>query len=190
MEWIRVSGVLVILVQIAFGTVTDELSEAEEGPSVLPVVQGDPVVPSADGAPVFALQPDQSYYIVRNKPVTVTCSAAPADQINFKCAGQWVRPQHQVNVDIVDPETGIKYLQTSIDVTREEVEEYFGSDGYWCECHAWVSQPNENQPRNTKSRRGLIHVASRINGCRALWIVAVTAVIKPSAFYDIIPVIV
>ncbi len=55
--------------------------------------------------------------------------------------------------------TNQKYLQTSIDVTRQEVEEYFGLDGYWCECYAWNNMPETNQPRSAKSRRGVIQIA-------------------------------
>ena len=58
-----------------------------------------------------------------------------------------------------DPITSAKYLQTSIDVTRQEVEEYFGLDGYWCECYAWNSTPQSNTPKSATSKRGVIQIA-------------------------------
>ena len=114
-----------------------------------------------EGTPIFVQEPEPFYYIVKNKPVTIMCKATPAVQINFKCAGQWVRPKHHINVELVDPNTGIKYLQTSIDVTREEVEEYFGLEGYWCECHAWNSLPELSQPRSARSGRGVVQIACK-----------------------------
>ncbi len=68
------------------------------------IVQTDPSGPreagDEEGVPVFLQQPDDFYYIVKNRPVTLTCRASPAVQINFKCAGQWVRPKHHVNVEL------------------------------------------------------------------------------------------
>ena len=64
------------------------------------IVQTDPGMFNEEGAPLFLQQPDDFYYIVKNRPVTLTCKASPAVQINFKCAGQWVRPKHHVNVEL------------------------------------------------------------------------------------------
>ena len=63
------------------------------------IVQTDPGLFNEEGAPIFLQEPDDFYYIVKNRPVTLTCKASPAVQINFKCAGQWVRPKHHVNVE-------------------------------------------------------------------------------------------
>ncbi len=115
--------------------------------------------PHTEGTPVFYQEPEPNYYIVKNRPVTITCKVAHAMQINFKCAGQWVRPKHHVNVELVEPETNIHYLQSSIDVTRQEVEEYFGLDGYWCECHAWNTSPDLTEPKSARSRKGKVQIA-------------------------------
>ena len=64
------------------------------------IVQTDPGLFNEEGAPIFLQEPDDFYYIVKNRPVTLTCKASPAVQINFKCAGQWVRPKHHVNVEL------------------------------------------------------------------------------------------
>lgn len=141
-----------VVISIPVGT--DDL-EIFPGSILDPPIGGDDV----EGTPRFEQEPDEHYYIVKNKPVTITCRASPAVQINFKCADQWVRPKHHVNVDYVNPETGEKSLQTSIDVTREEVEESFGAEGYWCECHAWNSIPGISQPRSARSHRGIVQVA-------------------------------
>jgi len=50
--------------------------------------------------------------------------------------------------------------QASIDVLRAEVDEYYGSDGYWCECYAWNSAAGSDvSPRSAKSRRTVIQAA-------------------------------
>ena len=117
--------------------------------------------PTNQGLPVFTLEPRTNYYIVKNKPIKMICRASPAVQINFKCAEQWISPKRHVNVELVDPDSGVKTLETSIEVTREQVEEYFGLEGYWCECHAWNTVPGSEQPRSTKSHRGLVQIACK-----------------------------
>lgn len=73
-----------------------------------------------------------------------------------------MEPVDHITTEGVDSVTQKKYIETSIDVVRSEVEEYFGHDGYWCECHAWNEVPNQNiqrQYNSVKSRRGVIKVA-------------------------------
>jgi len=55
-------------------------------------------------------------------------------------------------------------IQASIDVLRQEVDEYYGSDGFWCECYAWNSASSSDvshhsAPRSAKSRRAVIQAA-------------------------------
>jgi leucine-rich repeat transmembrane protein FLRT len=42
--------------------------------------------------------------------------------------------------DFVDPQTGVRNVEASINITRNEVEEYFGKDKFKCECIAWSSR--------------------------------------------------
>jgi len=95
-------------------------------------------------------------------------------QVNFKCIDQWVDPKHHITVEGMETGGGLggsgrKYLQTSIDVTKEDVEEYrgkefeerktLGKDEYWCECHAWNNAPRLGVG-GAKSRRSVVYVAS------------------------------
>jgi hypothetical protein len=130
-----------------------------------------------DGVPVFLVEPAEFYYIVKNRPLTITCVARPAVQINFKCSGQWVSPQLHTTVEQADPETGGHRMQTSIEVDKDEVDKVTGAsspgvgaaagvvgggqghDAYWCECHAWNSRPEHSQPVTARSRRAYIHSA-------------------------------
>ena len=48
---------------------------------------------------------------------------------------------------------------------RQEVDEYYGSDGFWCECYAWNSAGSSDvtntAPRSAKSRRTVIQAACK-----------------------------
>lgn len=100
--------------------------------------------------------------MVKGKPVTITCRASFAVQIFLQCAGQWVEPARHTNTQIPDPNSQTHQLQTSVEILKEEVEEYFGDDGYWCECHAINSQTG-SQPKTAKSRKGQILVACKLS---------------------------
>ncbi|KAK3593613.1 hypothetical protein CHS0354_025501 [Potamilus streckersoni] len=107
----------------------------------------------------FIQEPDDYYYAVKSKPTLIVCKAVGAVQITFKCAGVWVRQHEHTNLELVDPLTQIRTLQTSIEVTREEVEEYFGSDGYWCECYASDRVAGTPGAVTIKSKRGFVENA-------------------------------
>ena len=110
---------------------------------------------------MFLLEPDEVYYVVKGKPVTITCRAAPAVRIYVKCVGQWIDPGQHTIAEQVDPTTGVRYVQTSVDVTKEEVDEHFGVDGYECECQAWNSAAGVGQPMIARSRKAKLQVACK-----------------------------
>lgn len=116
---------------------------------------------------VFTREPNELYYVIKGRPVTVTCAASSAAQIFIKCAGKWIQPAKHINSEILDPVTHARCLQTSVEVIKEEMEEQIGSDGFWCECHAISSHPGLSPQQKTfKSRRGQIIVACKsLNTC-------------------------
>lgn len=120
---------------------------------------------SAVDQPVFVLEPEEHYYIVKGKAVTVTCKALHALQMTFNCAGHLMRSKHQVDMYLREPNTPagapeVRSLQSSINIEKEDVDRHTGEaegeDGYECECHAWSSSPD----KFTVSRRGLIQLSS------------------------------
>ena len=121
-------------------------------------------MPRTASNPVFVQEPDEVYYVIKGKSARITCKAGPVVQVVIKCAGQWIAPNRHTSTETIDPVTGIRYLENSIEVTKEEVEaDDFGSpDGYFCECNAVNSQlGSNNQPVTVKSRKGQVIVASK-----------------------------
>ncbi len=115
-----------------------------------PLATGRPGSESA--APLFLEEPEDAY-VVKSKAATLSCRAAHALQLYFVCNGEAVRTKHHSAHEFVDPMTGIRQLEVKVDITRNDVEEYFGLDGYGCECIAWSSFGQ------VKSRRAKVIVA-------------------------------
>ena len=135
----------------------DEFRETDRLVRVAGDLLGDADADSDDGTPVLLRQPDVVNYIVKGKPVTLTCEASSAVLINFKCVDHWMRPEEQLTQPVVDAITGATYLRTSIEVSRHHVEEYGADAAYMCWCHAWNRGAGE--PRSTMSRKARVQVA-------------------------------
>ncbi|XP_077999288.1 netrin receptor UNC5C-like [Glandiceps talaboti] len=114
--------VLVLVVAVASNTVRSQVDM--DGPA-------DASIP----LPVFSQEPEDAF-IVKNNPVMLTCIAAPALHIYFRCNSDWVRPKDHIHQETLD-EQGNVQKHTSIELTRDKIESYFGDDEYWCQCVAW-----------------------------------------------------
>ncbi|XP_074504371.1 netrin receptor UNC5A isoform X5 [Sebastes fasciatus] len=106
----------------------------------------------SDLLPHFLVEPEDEF-IVKNKPVTLTCRSTPATQIYFKCNGEWVHQDDHLIVRTIDPATALPIMQVTIDITRQQVEKIFGLDEYWCQCVAWSTTGTQ------KSQKAYIRIA-------------------------------
>ncbi|KAG7299651.1 hypothetical protein JYU34_016640 [Plutella xylostella] len=112
-------------------------------PDVLTFDDKIPIHTAKDNLPYFLLEPENTY-VVKNKPATLKCRAANTLEVYFKCNG--IKTQ-ALNFEFVDPHTGVRIIEGEYNVTREQVEEYFGTDKYQCSCFAWTSRGHiKSQP--------------------------------------------
>jgi len=110
----------------------------------------------------FMIEPNEKYYVTRSTAVKVTCKARGAVHISFKCANSWIKQEHSVTRESFDQITNKNIVETSITVTKDEVDAYYGSDGYWCECYASDQEPGSAGGYTVKSeKRGLIEAACK-----------------------------
>lgn len=119
---------------------------------------------SPTGVPVFLVDLEPIYYVVRGRSVTLTCGASSAIQIGVQCAGHWLEPNRHITEKVRDPQSGLEYLRTRVNVSKEDVERLLPvttdtddvSDDERkesiCECHAWNSVPALQSARGGKAR--------------------------------------
>lgn len=85
--------------------------------------------------PVFLTEPLDAF-VIKNKPATLRCKAAHALQIYYLCNG--IRADESLQTEFVDPHNGIRIVECELNITRDQIEEYFGKNKFKCECIAWT----------------------------------------------------
>nr|XP_040053880.1 netrin receptor UNC5D-like isoform X1 [Gasterosteus aculeatus aculeatus] len=102
--------------------------------------------------PRFLEEPVDAY-IVKSNPIKLRCRARPALQIFFKCNGEWVHQSQHVSQEHTDLGTGLKNREVTINVSRQQVEDFHGPEDYWCLCVAW------SHLGTSKSRKATVRIA-------------------------------
>lgn len=120
-----------------------EEEEEDDVPSATIATDTELISEGGGHLPVFLLEPLDSF-VVKNKPATLRCKAAHALEVFFRCNGLRAEESHQQ--DFVDPHTGTRIVECELNVTRDHIDEYFGKDGYKCECIAWAGSGQINSP--------------------------------------------
>lgn len=64
--------------------------------------------------------------------------ARSLDNGYFYASHSQVRPKHHVISEGIDASLNQKYIEASLPIQRKEVEEFFGLEGFQCECYAWA----------------------------------------------------
>ena len=95
------------------------------------------------GAPVFLKQPSDSY-VIKSSPATLHCRVANAVDLHFQCNSEVLSPTRRD--DHVEPETGLRYTDASVQISRDKVEEYFGE--FHCSCVATSATSESVQSRH------------------------------------------
>ncbi|XP_076471483.1 uncharacterized protein LOC143301237 [Babylonia areolata] len=113
--------------------------------------------------PKFLSIPEATSYIIRSRPVTITCQAVNVEQINFNCNSESI-PQSRVQYqDLEWPGEGYDDVMTaSIDISREEVENHndqHGGNDFHCQCYGRYSVPGLSDPQYITSVAGYVEVA-------------------------------
>lgn len=129
---------LVCLLQGAFATDTESTTPKGEQPGLdlsspyLPasLPAGDP---STFALPVFLSEPADTY-VVKGRAAALQCRVAHALSVHVQCNDE-VQEAATEREEVVDPESGLRYTEARLRVTRDQVEEFFGD--YHCACVAY-----------------------------------------------------
>ena len=112
---------------------------------------------------MFLVDLDPVYYVLRGRSVTLTCGASSAIQMGVQCSGHWLEPNRHVSERARDPQSGMEYLRTSVNVSKDDLERLLPADDTddvnddetkesVCECHAWNSVPALQSARGRRAR--------------------------------------
>lgn len=110
------------------------LLEEDDVPSATIATDTELISGGGGSLPVFLAEPVDSF-VVKSKPATLHCRAANVLEVYFLCNGE--RAVDSGRSGFVDPHTGTRIVEAELNVTRNQVDEYFGPSKFKCECVAW-----------------------------------------------------
>ncbi|KAF5281557.1 hypothetical protein FQA39_LY05092 [Lamprigera yunnana] len=122
-----------------YGTILEETAPTKSSPE-----PDESLLLNSDALPIFLIEPQDSY-VVKNRPALLQCRAAHTLKMYFKCNG--ARNVDTLQSEFVDPQTGVRFVEAEVNVTRNMVEEFFGKEKFKCECYAWSGRGSiKSQP--------------------------------------------
>ena len=92
--------------------------------------------PSAFALPVFLEEPSDAY-ATRARDAVLKCRAAHALKAYFECNGDIVDDGFN-STELVDPETSSRYVEATLAVTKDHVQDVLGE--FECRCRAKSSR--------------------------------------------------
>ncbi|KAB0797257.1 hypothetical protein PPYR_08251 [Photinus pyralis] len=135
------------------GAILEETSPTKPSPE-----PDESLLLNSDALPFFLVEPQDSY-VVKNRAALLQCRAAHTLKMHFKCNG--ARSVDTLQSDFVDPQTGVRFVEAELNVTRNMVEEFFGKEKFKCECYAWSGRGS------VKSQPATVEVASNLADTQA-----------------------
>lgn len=105
---------------LSFSSVSKKGSEHAAATASLPAA-------FSDLLPHFLVEPEDEF-IVKNKPVMLTCRSTPATQIYFKCNGEWVHQDDHLIERTIDPATGMLNKRETNSYTSLLISDFSLSD--------------------------------------------------------------
>ncbi|XP_066944513.1 LOW QUALITY PROTEIN: netrin receptor UNC5B-like [Macrobrachium rosenbergii] len=105
---------------------------------------GEALVGMDDSSPPVILEDPKDAYVIKNKPAVLTCRAAHALRVFFKCNGATPGSEDETEMSFVEPMTGVRVVEVQLQVRKNILEENHSLDGYICYCVAWSSRGETN----------------------------------------------
>jgi len=93
--------------------------------------------PSAFALPVFLEEPEDTY-VVKGRAAVLRCRVAHALSLHVQCNDEVQEAAVVTEGEHESAKGGIKYTEARMEVTRDQVEEFFGD--YHCACVAYSGQ--------------------------------------------------
>ncbi|CAB3409051.1 unnamed protein product [Caenorhabditis bovis] len=78
----------------------------------------------------------KSGYVVRNKPLRLTCRANQATKIRFKCSSKWIDENRVESTHGTEPATSTPFIEAFVEISRVDIDTSAHVDAFTCQCYA------------------------------------------------------
>lgn len=111
-----------------------------------------------DDTPIMLSEPKDTY-ASKSTPAKLSCRVAHALSVHYDCNGEILRATKEQN--IVEPESGVRYVESELVVSRDKMEEFLSD--YHCACVA-IGKGE----KATKSRMAMVSFACKYTTIRTI----------------------